>query len=158
MVSPWALGSIALLLVNDHFLKDAFGNTLTGKLSDVAGVFLLPLLTLALVEIARFVMRSPRWQSTRSAIVAHCAATGVGFAAVKVVPVVGDTYEHVIGFLRKVATLSPDPAVPIVVVRDTTDLIVLPVLLGTYALASAYRADNGPPAKVRPVGQHSPGG
>lgn len=36
--------SLAVLVVNDHVLKAVFGNWLTGKLSDFAGMVILPLL------------------------------------------------------------------------------------------------------------------
>ena len=42
LTSPIALAALALLAVNDHYLKAAYHNGLTGKLSDVAGVVLLP--------------------------------------------------------------------------------------------------------------------
>lgn len=35
---------LVILVLNDHFLKYQFANVLTGKLSDVAGIILLPLL------------------------------------------------------------------------------------------------------------------
>ena len=53
LLNPWALVSVAVILINDHVLKGAFGNTMTGKLSDVAGVFLLPLLLLSVLEVLR---------------------------------------------------------------------------------------------------------
>ncbi len=37
------LAAIALLTANDHVFKAAFHNTITGKLSDFAGCFFLPL-------------------------------------------------------------------------------------------------------------------
>ncbi|OAV45627.1 hypothetical protein [Lewinella sp. 4G2] len=37
------LGGLLLLVINDHLLKEAFGNSITGKLSDFAGVLILPL-------------------------------------------------------------------------------------------------------------------
>ncbi len=37
------IGGLLLLLLNDHVLKAAYGNVLTGKLSDFAGVLILPL-------------------------------------------------------------------------------------------------------------------
>ena len=40
------LASLLILLLNDHYLKYAYSNWLTGKLSDVAGIILLPLLLL----------------------------------------------------------------------------------------------------------------
>ena len=38
------IGSLVLLVINDHFLKHEFANGTTGKLSDIAGIILLPLL------------------------------------------------------------------------------------------------------------------
>lgn len=43
LLSPGFLVALATLLLNDHVLKSAFGNALTGKLSDVAGVVALAL-------------------------------------------------------------------------------------------------------------------
>ncbi len=44
LLHPVFLTGLFLLLLNDHYLKDAYGNWWTGKLSDVAGVLFLPLL------------------------------------------------------------------------------------------------------------------
>lgn len=46
LLHPWALGALGLLVLNDHMLKGAgvLPGWLTGKLSDFAGVFLLPVL------------------------------------------------------------------------------------------------------------------
>lgn len=41
-----------VLPLNDHFLKAAFHNTLTGKLSDFAGCFFLPLYVSAMLALA----------------------------------------------------------------------------------------------------------
>lgn len=130
LLSTAAALSVAVLLVNDHVLKAWLGNTLTGKLSDVAGVFLLPLLTVAVAEGVRAVCRRP-WRTDRAEITAHVLVVGLGFAAVKTVPVVGDTYEVAVGVLRRLVTFSTEPAVPIIVYRDATDLLVLPVLIGS---------------------------
>jgi hypothetical protein len=43
MLHPLTLISFALLVVNDHFLKWAHPSWLTGKLSDVAGMVLAPI-------------------------------------------------------------------------------------------------------------------
>lgn len=40
------IGCLLLLVLNDHLLKSTYGNFLTGKLSDAAGIILLPLLML----------------------------------------------------------------------------------------------------------------
>jgi len=43
MLHPLTLISLVMLLVNDHFLKWAHPSWLTGKLSDVAGMILAPI-------------------------------------------------------------------------------------------------------------------
>jgi hypothetical protein len=49
------VGSLLLLFVNDHFLKAQFANGITGKLSDMAGIILLPLLLAFLLpRISRY--------------------------------------------------------------------------------------------------------
>jgi hypothetical protein len=40
--NPVFIGSVLILVLNDWFLKQTFSNTLTGKLSDFAGLFALP--------------------------------------------------------------------------------------------------------------------
>lgn len=70
MSSPWFLGSILLLVVNDHVLKDAWPGLVTGKLSDVAGVAMVAIALTAVVG--------------RPAPAA--AATAVAFTLLKTVP------------------------------------------------------------------------
>lgn len=48
LASPPFLLAVALLLLNDHLLKAAYGNWLTGKLSDFAGMFAFALFGTAL--------------------------------------------------------------------------------------------------------------
>ena len=48
---PLVLCMLVLWLLNDHLFKDLFGNALTGKLSDVAGLAVFPLLPYALYEM-----------------------------------------------------------------------------------------------------------
>ncbi len=43
LLSPFFVLGLFLLLLNDLYLKAAYGNFLTGKLSDVAGLFIFPL-------------------------------------------------------------------------------------------------------------------
>jgi hypothetical protein len=43
LVSPGFLIGLLVLLANDFFFKDYFHNALTGKLSDIAGLFIFPL-------------------------------------------------------------------------------------------------------------------
>ncbi len=53
LTSPLFLGCLAVLVTNDLLLKALFHNWLTGKLSDVAGVFLLAAFGTALLPGAR---------------------------------------------------------------------------------------------------------
>lgn len=143
LLDPWALLSVAVVLFNDHVFKDAFGNTLTGKVSDIAGVFLFPLLLLSVLEVLR---RTP---AGRPAIVWSLVVTAAGFTAVKVLTPVGDAYEWVIGFLRWAATGLHGDIVPIVVVRDISDLWVLPILLASALVIGRHRtrAPEGAPER-----------
>ena len=44
LASPVAVVSLVLLVLNDHLLKQAWPGAVTGKLSDVAGLVVAPLL------------------------------------------------------------------------------------------------------------------
>src|SRR3972149_6580371 len=57
---PASLGAVALLLLNDHFLKQAYPSILTGKLSDFAGLFFFPFLLGVLVGLSGWRARRPR--------------------------------------------------------------------------------------------------
>jgi len=127
MLQPAALAAVVLLVVNDHLLKGLYGNALTGKLFDVAGVFVFPLLILSVAEVLLFVARRPYWASDDGRLVLAVMVTAAGFAAVKTVPVVGDTYEVVIATMR-------GQRGRIVVTRDPSDLWVLPVLALSYLM------------------------
>lgn len=43
LVSPLFLFFLVVLIVNDFFLKSAFHNMITGKLSDFSGLFIFPI-------------------------------------------------------------------------------------------------------------------
>lgn len=133
LLHPISLTAVALLLVNDHVLKSLWGNALTGKLSDVAGVLLFPLL---LITAARLGLdrRCPHLTRGPVAVAAAVGVTAAGFAAVKLIGPVGDAYALTIGALRWMARLGSGELRPIVVVRDSSDVLVLPVLAITVAV------------------------
>ncbi|MBX3130149.1 MAG: hypothetical protein KF718_25755 [Polyangiaceae bacterium] len=85
---PLALAAIALLALNDHVLKGAglLPAWLTGKLSDVAGLYLFPLLLFALGSAIASVLGvgSRRWRVQLARLAP--AATGLGFVGVKLDP------------------------------------------------------------------------
>jgi len=114
LLHPVALAAIAVLVINDHVLKDACPSWLTGKLSDVAGLVFFPLLAAAL--LARLV------RIDRDRLVTACViATGIGFSAIKLWEPATVVCTHVLGLLQ----LSPGP---VEIVRDPTDLLALPAL------------------------------
>jgi hypothetical protein len=104
---PLPLAAAALLALNDHVLKGAglLPAWLTGKLSDLAGLFFFPILLFSLTSLVR-----PPVDRIRHAR-ALAFATGAVFSALKVVPMVN-------------AWVAPAWAI----VMDPTDLFALPVL------------------------------
>jgi hypothetical protein len=126
VLHPIAMAAIALLLVNDHWLKQAHPSLLTGKLSDVAGLTFFPLLVLIILDRV--------WPARRALTVRAAASfTALAFALVKVVPAVTALYRHGLGFVQ-----SPWSPSPVEAVTDPTDLIALPCVL--LAIAIAYRS------------------
>jgi hypothetical protein len=77
--APLPLAALALLVVNDVWLKPAFHSELTGKLSDIAICFFMPLLLSELLGIA--CGWPPRLRLLTGAIF-----TAALFAALEVVP------------------------------------------------------------------------
>ncbi len=51
ILSPLWIFALGVLIFNDHFLKAAWGNVLTGKLSDFAGLFLAPVLLAFILRV-----------------------------------------------------------------------------------------------------------
>jgi hypothetical protein len=49
--APWPLCAVALLALNDRLLKATFHNDITGKLSDIAVCFFMPLLLSAILGL-----------------------------------------------------------------------------------------------------------
>lgn len=77
--APLPLAALAVLVTNDVWLKPQFHNALTGKLSDVAVCFLMPLFLSELLGIAF------AWPARQRLRVAACATAAV-FTALEVVP------------------------------------------------------------------------
>lgn len=114
LTSPLALGAVALLALNDHWLKRAWPGLVTGKLSDLAGCFVLPLFLSALLACAT------RWPLARRLAVG-AGATVVFFTALKLSPAVA-------GAVARALDLS---ALGLGgwrsrIVADPTDLVALP--------------------------------
>jgi hypothetical protein len=116
---PAIVASIALLIVNDHWLKAAHGGWLTGKLSDAAGLAFFPLLLAVLVDVIA------RGRLAVRPLVTACAlVTAAVFALVKTWPLATLAYRHALGFFQALATGEPPFTVD--AVTDPTDLLALP--------------------------------
>ncbi len=153
---PVALVAIALLIANDHVFKAIAPGLVTGKLSDVAGLVFFPLLLVAVAELA--LAAAGRWRGPDvRLVVAAVAATGIAFAAVKLLPVAETLYEQVLGVaqwpVRLLAGLIPggpraSGPVAVELTSDATDLVAL-VALWIPMEIGARRARSRVPAGER---------
>lgn len=134
LVHPLALLAIAVLVLNDHWAKQACPGELTGKLSDIAGLVFFPLLLQAFVELPRWLGGASR---PRAGILAACViATGAVFSAINLHPVAEHAYEVGLGYLQwlpgailsTVVGTAPPPPHLVDLTRDPTDLLALPAL------------------------------
>lgn len=124
-----------LLLVNDHWLKGVGPAWLTGKLSDIAGLVLLPLVLQATWEVGQTLRRRFEAPSDR-VLLAAVGLSGVGFALVQLVPTVNVAFEWGLGslqwpFYSVRAWVAGQPCPPLRPVQswaDPSDLLALPAL------------------------------
>lgn len=131
-----SLVAVAILLANDHVLKVRYPSWLTGKLSDLAGLYFAPYLFLttglAIVWLAQAVGgrgRPGRAALPRRAVEALATwlylATGIAFAALKLSPT---TAAPVLAVAESVL------GGPLRVAADPSDLLALAVLPASYAV------------------------
>jgi hypothetical protein len=149
LAHPVTLASIALLLINDHFLKGQYPSALTGKLSDFAGLFFFPFLLGALfglagAAVARLLpeglagIRIPPHQAENAAHFCF-AITALAFAAVKVIPAANSA---------AAAALEALLRMPVRIVLDPSDLMALVALWPALRLWGALsREPEGPPTR-----------
>lgn len=100
--------AVVLLFLNDHFFKGSgiLPGVVTGKLSDVVGLFAAPVVLAWLVRV-----RTPR------GLAYSAAATGVGFSLLQLIPGIGAGVEAIL---------------PVQIWADPTDLLALPALYLSY--------------------------
>jgi hypothetical protein len=135
LLHPVAGIAIAVLVLNDHVLKAAYGTWWTGKLSDFAGMVFFPLLLQAIVEVGQSALRSS-WRPSRAVLVASAAATACVFAAINLFEPAAELYRHGLGALqwpfRALASVASGAGVPglapVKHILDPTDLIALPTV------------------------------
>lgn len=135
---PVTVLALAVLLVNDHVLKQAYGSWWTGKLSDVAGLVLAPALVAVAVaagaRCARVVV------PPRVVVGLSTGVVGAGFVVVKATA----------GGAAVASAAWSALEGPGVVLRDPADLVALPAL--AVAVAVAGRASRASaPTGARPA-------
>lgn len=148
LTHPLAIGSVLVLVLNDHVFKDAHPSWLTGKLSDVAGLVFFPLLLEAIVELAREGVHRYKHPSRMMGIVT-IAVTAVGFAWVKTTSSGHAAYAVVGGVARypidAVSSLIAGGSWPALGrahgVMDASDLLALVGLFGAAHIGRARRTN-----------------
>jgi hypothetical protein len=107
LAHPGSVLALVVLALNDHVLKQAWPGWVTGKLSDVAGLVVFPLL----LAVGLAVLRLPR------SLPVAMALTGAGFVVVK-------------GSAEGAVLVSAlwSTGFPTVMRADVTDLLALPAL------------------------------
>ncbi len=116
--SPLWLAALGVLLLNDHVLKQSsFAGVVTGKLSDVAGLIVAPLVLAVLLGV----------RSRRAWATCNVAVVGV-FAAMQIFPSVAQLVDHTMSTLGFSWRTTPDP----------TDLLAIPAAFIAANVFSKY--------------------
>lgn len=121
--SPLPLAAVGVLALNDHVLKPALRGGLTGKLSDFAGCFFLPLFCSALLaEVTRWPWR-PR-------VLAGAALTVALFAPIKLSVTAAALVARAVALASVPLGLGAQH-----ITVDPTDLLALPMVLAAVLYA-----------------------
>ncbi len=127
LVHPVWLAALAILVLNDHVLKALAPGLVTGKLSDVVGLFIAPALFATLL----------RTHTRRGLFAAH-AAIAIVFAAIKLSPLAARGFESLMA-------LGP---LPWHITVDPSDLLTLPALLLSWRFSLHVAARDLTPARA----------
>jgi hypothetical protein len=152
LLHPLVLVALAVLLLNDHYLKSVAPGLVTGKLSDFGGLALFPILLLGGWELVLCV--SGRWQRPAvRALLVSVVATAVAFGLVKTVPPAADSFGWALSAAQWLLSLpvrlllgaSLPPVTQTVVTVDPTDLVALlalavPLWVGFTRARTPWRA------------------
>lgn len=141
MAQPVTLATLLVLALNDQVLKAAWPGSLTGILSDVAGLVVAPLALQAAWEVLAWLRGT--WHGPRQPVLAAAiVVVALAFISVQVWPPATDAYRVGLGlaqwpFRAAIALIGgvplPDPS-PVVAVGDAGDLLALPAIGITWWL------------------------
>jgi hypothetical protein len=139
------LSALLLLVVNDHVLKRACPSALTGKLSDVAVVVVLPLFLHGIVELFHSqLLRRPLGVRAGNRWLATCITVSLlVFGLPEVWPLAEDAYRYGLGAAqwpfkavwRWVQSEALPPLRPVRATADLTDLLTMPTAWLAYHAA-----------------------
>lgn len=120
-IHPLPLLAVAVLVINDRYLKAAYPSWWTGKLSDMAGLFFFPLFLCASVCLMMNLRRGRRniYWINRLGLIAAIAGTALVFTLVKVWPPATWIYIRSLEVLGFPSQVTYDPS-------DLWTLLVLP--------------------------------
>ncbi len=145
LLHPVALASLIVLVVNDQVLKRSCPGVLTGKLSDFAGVALMPVFLHALFELGHVRLRGRQASTLTSnrALAVATALTMIAFALPEISAPAEALYRIALGALQwpyhalvAIVDGSALPALrPVRATADPTDLLALPMGLVAYRIA-----------------------
>jgi hypothetical protein len=131
LLDPLFWLALLLLVLNDHVLKAAAPGFITGKLSDVAGLAVAPVLAVSLGEL--FGLSQTDRQSRIRQLAFWAVATALGFSAIQLCEPAARVYSLVLGAVqslprRLVASSASRTFVWAVArhVADPSDLLALP--------------------------------
>jgi hypothetical protein len=120
------VSALALWVLNDVYLKPAFHNFATGKLSDVAVCFVMPLFVSELLGLTLGLPPKRR-------LAAGAATTAVLFTALEVVPAASALAVALLRGLGPYLGLGQSFAMT----SDWTDLACVPMVFAAYGYANA---------------------
>lgn len=129
LIHPVFLLALSTLLANDHLLKSHAPGVLTGKLSDIAGLVVAPVVLASIASLLR-PTGNRGWLIVSSCVVA------IAFCAVKLWPAAADAYRVGLGVVQwplfallSVPSGASAPPRPVVLQMDATDLLALPAVV-----------------------------
>lgn len=123
--------ALVALIVNDHWLKAAYPSWLTGKISDIAGLIVAPVLLVSVVELAAW--SAGRKANLRLRMAFAAGLVGVVFTSIQLVPTVTGFYAefagHSAGLVAAIVPFVSSSGGPAGVTADPTDLVALVALI-----------------------------
>ncbi|MGE0790833.1 MAG: hypothetical protein AB7S26_34480 [Sandaracinaceae bacterium] len=145
LLHPVVLLSLAVWFVNDHFLKAALHDELTGKLSDVASLIVFPLLPVAAFDL--WGRGSSRAHDVL--LMASILATGLVMASINLFDAAADAYRVGLAVLQYpflgLRSFELGPLRPVGLTMDPTDLVTLPALIVPALVGRSRDSDDPAP-------------